>query len=328
MGYRVQYVGYKNLYLLLERGAHVKIAIIGAAGSVGAPAAFYLAAQGLADEILMIGGKRQNVLQQHAMDISTAVSSLGIKIQAGDFTDLAGSDIVINAAGVQQGLIKDRMEMLPKNIALIQTIAGHIKTHCPGAFVITATNPVDPLNYATFKFTGLDRRQLIGYSINDSFRFREMLAAELNVRPGQVDGVVIGEHGSTQVLLFSSAKVDGKRVSVDEDIKQRIRTHIPNILKRYEELQAGRTAGWTCAIGLAKIVRAMTAETGEVLPCSVVLAGEYGQHDLSMSVPVILGRNGVKEILEYDLAPDEREGLEITVNTLMKAKNVVDDVLP
>ncbi len=276
----------------------------------------------------MIGGKRQNVLQQHAMDISTAVSNLGVKIQAGDYTDLPGSDIVINAAGVQQGLIKDRMEMLPKNVSLIQTIAGHIKEHCPGAFVITATNPVDPLNYATYKATGFDRRQLIGYSINDSFRFREMLAAELSVRTGQVGGVVIGEHGSTQVLLFSSATVDGGRVAVDEDTKQRIRAEVPNILKRYEEFKAGRTAGWTCAIGLARIIRAMTEETNEVLPCSTMLDGEYGQHGLSMSVPVILDRRGVKEILEYELAPDEQKGLEITVETLNKAKKIVDDMLP
>ncbi len=311
-----------------ERGVRVKIAILGAAGSVGAPAAFYLAAQGLADEILMIGGKRQNVLEQHAMDISTAVSNLGVKIVAGDYPDLVGSDIVINAAGVQQGLIKDRMEMLPKNIALIKTIAEQIKSHCPEAFVITATNPVDPLNYATYICTGFERRQLIGYSINDSFRFREMLAAELNVRPRQVDGVVIGEHGSTQVLLFSSATVDGVKVNVDEDAKQRIRSEVPNILKRYEELQAGRTAGWTCAIGLARIVRAMTEETHEVLPCSTMLDGEYGQHGLSMSVPVVLDRRGVKEILEYDLASDEQKGLEITVNTLNKAKKIVDDLLP
>ncbi len=306
----------------------MKIAIIGAAGSVGAPAAFYLAARGLADEILMIGGKRQNVLQQHAMDISTAVSSLGVRIVAGDYPDLKGTDIVINSAGVQQGLIKDRMEMLPKNIALIQSIAGQIKTHCPDAFVITATNPVDPLNYATYKCTGFDRRQLIGYSINDSFRFREMVAAEMNVRPGQVDGVVIGEHGSTQVLLFSSAKVDGRKVEVDEETKQRIRSEVPLILKRYEEFKAGRTAGWTCAIGLERIIRAMTEETNEVLPCSTVLDGEYGQHGLSMSVPVILDRRGVKEILEYDLAPDEQQGLQVTVETLGRARKIVDELLP
>jgi len=305
----------------------MKIAIIGAAGSVGAPAAFYLAAQDLADEILMIGGKRQNVLRQHAMDISTAVSRLGIKIVAGDFPDLTGSDIVINAAGVRQGLIKDRMEMLPRNITLIQTIAGKIKTYCPGAFVITATNPVDPLNYATYKSTGLDRRQFVGYSINDTLRFRELLAAELNVHPGQVGGLVIGEHGSTQVLLFSTVTVNEVKIDVDERTRQRIRFEVPNILKRYEELQAGRTAGWTCAVGLARIVRAMTEDTREVLPCSAILNGEYGQFGLSMSVPVILDRHGVKEILEYDLATDEQKDLEITVKTLNKAKKIVDDLL-
>lgn len=303
----------------------MKITIIGAAGSVGAPAAFYLAARGLADEILMIGGKRQNVLKQHAMDISTAVSRIGVKIRAGGYEDMGGSDIVINSAGVQQGLIKDRMEMLPKNISLIRDIAGEVRKRCPDAFFITATNPVDPLNYAVYKSAGFDRRQIIGYSVNDTFRFREMVAAEYNVEPGQVDGVVIGEHGSTQVLLFSTVKIDGRPVSVDEETKNRIREEIPNILKRYEELQAGRTAGWTCAIGFAQIVNAVINDTGEVIPCSVVLDGEYGQQDLSMSVPAVLGKGGVKDIIEYELASDEQEGLKKTVETLKNAKKVVDD---
>ncbi len=305
----------------------MKITIIGAAGSVGAPAAFYLASQGLADEILMIGGKRQNVLEQHAMDISTAVSSLDVLVRFGTYDDMGGSDIVINAAGVPQGLIADRMEMLPKNIPLIRNIALNIKKYCPNAIVITATNPIDPLNYATYLASGMDRRKLIGYSINDTFRFREMLAAELEVKVSQVDGLVLGEHGSTQVLLFSTAKVDDRPVSLDEAAKERIRSKIPSILKRYEELKSGRTAGWTCAIGLAKMVSAITSEDGSVLPCSVVLDGEYGQRDMSMSVPVILGKSGVLKILEYDLKDDEQEGLKITVDTLKGAAGVVRDCL-
>ncbi|MCF8095630.1 MAG: malate dehydrogenase [Desulfobacteraceae bacterium] len=305
----------------------MKITIIGAAGSVGAPAAFYLAARGLADEILMIGGKRQNVLKQHAMDISTAVSGMGVKIRAGGYEDMGGSDIVINSAGVQQGLIKDRMEMLPKNISLIRDIAGEVKKHCPDAFFITASNPVDPLNYTVYKSAGFDRHQIIGYSVNDTFRFREMVAAEYNVEPGQVEGVVIGEHGSTQVLLFSTVKIDGKPVEIDESTKQRIREEVPNILKRYEELQAGRTAGWTCAMGFARIVNAVINDTKEVIPCSVVLDGEYGQQDLSMSVPAVLGKGGVKDIIEYELAPDEQEGLKTTTETLNKAKKIVDEAL-
>jgi malate dehydrogenase len=303
----------------------MKITVIGAAGSVGAPAVFYLAAKGLADEILMIGGKRQNVLKQHAMDISTAVSAKDVVIRAGDYGDMAGTDIVINAAGAPQGLIADRMEMLPKNIELIKHISSHVKQHCPEAFIITATNPVDPLNYATYLAGGFDRHKLIGYSINDSFRFREMLAAAYGVKVSQVDGTVIGEHGSTQVLLFSTARIDGKAVSVEEEIKTRIRAEVPNILKGYEELQAGRTAGWTCAIGLEIIIRAVAEDSGAVIPCSAMLDGEYGLKRLSMSVPVKLGKEGIQEILEYELTADEQEGLHRTVDTLKAAARVVEE---
>jgi malate/lactate dehydrogenase len=261
------------------------------------------------------------------MDISTAVSEKDIIIRHGSYDDMVGSHIVINAAGVPQGVIADRMEMLPKNIPLIRDIALMINKYSPDAFVITATNPVDPLNYATYMTGDFDRKKLIGYSINDSFRFKEMLAEELKVKVSQVSGLVIGEHGSTQVLLFSTAKVDGETVVVDEAAKQRIRLKIPNILKRYEELKSGRTAGWTCAIGLGKIVEAILEDDGRVIPCSVVLDGEYGLKNLSMSVPVVLGPSGVQDILEYDLAEDEKEGVKVTVNTLQAAAKVVEDCL-
>lgn len=305
----------------------MKISIIGAAGSVGAPTAFYLAAQGVADEVVMIGGRKQNVLKQHAMDISTAVSARDAVIRAGDFRDMAGSAIVINAAGAPQGFIADRMEMLPKNIALIEDIAARIKKYCPDALVITATNPVDPLNYATFLAGGFDRRRLIGYSLNDSFRFREMLARTMQVKVSRVEGLVLGEHGASQVLLFSTARVDGAPVAVSPAQQESIRAEVPNILKRYEELQAGRTAGWTCAIGLEKIVRAVVEDLRIVIPCSVVLDGEYGLHGMSMSVPVVIGRDGVGEIIELDLTADEMAGLDRTVATLRPAMSMVENSL-
>lgn len=305
----------------------MKISIIGAAGSVGAPAAFYLAAQGLADEVVMIGGRKQNVLQQHAMDIGTAVSARDVVIRAGDFGDMAGSALVINAAGAPQGLIADRMEMLPKNISLVEHIAAQVQRYCPDAFVITATNPVDPLNYATFLAGGFDRRQVIGYSINDSFRFREMLAGAMAVNVSQVDGLVIGEHGSSQVLLFSTARIDGLPVAISPEQQESIRAEVPNILKRYEELQAGRTAGWTCAIGLEMITRALVEDWNAVIPCSVVLDGEYGLHGLSMSVPAVIGRGGVRDIIELDLTAGELVGLDRTVAALRSAMSIVETSL-
>ncbi len=306
----------------------MKIAIIGAAGSVGAPAAFYIGAEQLADEILMIGGKRQNVLQQHAMDLSTALSAKGVKVKAGDYDDLAGSDIVINTAGAAQTqVLKSRMEMLPKNIAITKNISEQIKRHCPEAIIITATNPVGPLNYLTYLTGQFDRRQLIAYSINDSYRFREALAEHFKVRIDQVEGTVIGEHGATQVLLFSSARIDGKPVQVDEETRLKIYETIPNIVQIYEAFQAGRTAGWTCAIGLASFVRAIVNDTGEMLPCSLVMDGEYGVRDISMSVPARIGKEGVKEILEWELQADEQEKLKISVDTLAEAVDLVKRTL-
>src|SRR3990172_5999802 len=148
----------------------MKVTVIGAAGSVGAPSAFYIAASGLVDEMVLID-VRPNVVQQHALDMSTAFSALDIRVKAGDFADMAGSDVVINAAGVSQGLIADRMEMLPKNIPLVRDTALKVQEYCPEAVVLTATNPVDPLNYTTYLAAGLDRSHILGYSINDSFRF-------------------------------------------------------------------------------------------------------------------------------------------------------------
>ena len=304
----------------------MKISVIGAAGAVGAPVAFYAAVSGLVEELVLID-TRSNVVKQHAMDMSTAVSALDVKVIAGEAADMAGSDVVINAAGMPQGLIRDRMEMLPQNIPLVRDAALKIREFCPDAIVITATNPADPLNYAMRLVGGFDRFKVLGYSLNDSLRFREFIAQAKGVKTSQVQAAVIGEHGSTQVPLFSSARIDGAKVSFTEEEKKSILGEIPNILKRLEELQSGRTAGWTCAVGITQILRAIGDDTGEVFPCSVVLDGEYGQRNVSMSVPVKLGRNGVREIQVLSLEPDEQAALAISAAALGRAARIVDEAL-
>jgi malate dehydrogenase len=110
-------------------------------------------------------------------------------------------------------------------------------------------------------------------------------------------------------------------------MKQRIRAGMWSTIKKYEALDAGRTAGWTCAVGLTTLVRAMAEDSDLVFPCSVVLKGEYGLNDLSMGVPVKLGPSGVKEILEYDLSPDEQAGLKKTADTLTSDAAIVRETL-
>ncbi|MBN1320294.1 MAG: malate dehydrogenase [Thermoleophilia bacterium] len=270
---------------------------------------------------------RSNLVQQHAMDLDTAVSALDISVRTGSYDDVAGSDVVIDAAGASQGLLADRMEMLPRNLPLVREIAREMGRSCPDAVVITATNPVDALNYATWRAGSLPRRQVLGYSLNDSLRFRELIARAKGVEVSRVRATVLGEHGNTQVPVFSSARIDGEPVVFSEGEKAGIRAEATKILRRYEALQTGRTAGWTCAVGLAALVRAIRDDTGEVFPCSVVLDGEYGRSGLSMSVPVSVGRRGVRAIQEWELEPDEREGLERSADTLAAAARVVDETL-
>jgi len=222
----------------------MKVGIIGAAGSVGAPVAFYTAISGLATEILLVD-LRLNVAQQHALDIGTAASAQGVKVSAGTLDDLVGFDGVINAAGARQSMI--------------------------------------------------------------------------------VEGTVIGEHGPTQVPLFSSVRVDGRVVEFTREERAGILAEIPNILRRYEALQSGRTAGWTCAVGMATLVRAIRDDTGEVLPCSAVVDGEYGYRRISVGVPVSVGRSGIGRIEQWRLTEEEQAALGRSAATLEPAARTIDE---
>ncbi len=198
----------------------MKITIIGASGNIGSAAAFYIAVQGLADEIVMIDPPRPDLLNQYVYDLTAAASHHDVLVRAGVDKDMKDSDIVISAAGAgSAGIMKSRLEFLPKNIPIVKSICVNIQRYCPEAAVITASNPVCPLNYAMSLCSGLDRKQLIGYSGNDSIRFRLLMARELGVKTSRVEAFVIGEHGNSQVPLFSSVRVDGKPVDISEEIE-------------------------------------------------------------------------------------------------------------
>lgn len=303
----------------------MKISIVGAAGYVGSNVATHLALQGLVDEIILIDPFKPNIIAHLAMDMGTAAAKMGCSVYAGEYPDIKDSDIVIVAAGVSEAIVASRMEKLPKNLPIIRDIAGKVVSYCPNAVVITATNPVDPLNYAMYRFTGFDRHKIIGYSTNDSLRFRMMAAQELGCKTADVGGIVIGEHGESEVLLFSTITVKGKPVQIDRATQQKIRSRIPEILRRYEALKTGRTTGVTSAAGIKDIVEAIKNNTQELIPCSAILDGEYGLDYISMGVPAILGSGGIQKIVELELAPDEIPYLNDTLAILKPAMRQVDD---
>ena len=288
----------------------MKISIIGAAGTVGSCTTFALALRGLADEIIMLDEK-QNILGNHAMDINTAVSGMhNISVRTGQSADLTGTDVTIVCAGIHfpgSVPLKDR---LAANIPIIKNIAANLKKYCPESIILMVTNPIDTLTFVIYLTGYFDRKKLLGYNLNDSIRFRAATAKALGIGPLQVAGIAAGYHPTATVSLFSSLKVDGKPVSLDAEKKQRILDESRNYLKALDAFKADRTAGWTTAAGLAMMVEAIRDDAGVIMPCSAVLDGEYGYHDLSLGVPAVIGEAGINKILEWDLPLEERRELD------------------
>lgn len=306
----------------------MKITIVGASGNIGSSTAFCIANRYLADEILLIDNPRPDLVSFHAWDMNTAVTGHDMSVRAGDFSDMSNSDIIIVAAGSAK-ISNDRKEVLPQNLTIIQEVSKKVIQYSPDAIIITATNPVCPLNYAMYRCSGLDRRKIIGYSYNDSIRFRMRLGQELGVPSSRVTGAVIGEHGNSAVQLFSSVRLDGKTVPFTDELKRKMRAQVAEGQKQRDEfaLKTGRTAAWTTAIGLGEVVNAIVKDTGEMIPCSVPLEGEYGANNLSMSVPAVLGKGGVKRILEWQLTPDEQEMLNRSIEILKPHMKYVEELL-
>jgi len=306
----------------------MKISIIGAAGHVGSCAAFNIAIHRVASELVMIDNYSPDKLSQYVYDLTSAVTGLDVKVRAGDYPDMRNSDIVLVAAG-SANVVASRLEVLRPNLPLIKDFAGKIREFCPEAVVITATNPVDPLNYAMYLFTRFERQRLLGYSANDSIRFRMFLAEVMGISSSRVDATVIGEHGNSQVLLFSSVKVDGKPVRVSEEVKQKVLQEVANLPPIMEGLRikTGRTSAWTTSMGLTALCRAIAEDSSMVMPCSVVLNGEYGCSRMSISVPVVIGRNGFRKIEQLELFTAEQAALERSINTLKPAMEYVEEFL-
>jgi malate dehydrogenase len=312
----------------------MKISIIGAAGCVGSSIAFNIVRHGLADE-LMVADIRRDWLEHHAIDFFDAAvaGKIDIRVKMGSHQDLSGSDIVVMAAGtgVTQGArssggqLTSRQHLLPLNLEIVREWATEIDRYCPQSVVIMVTNPADVLNYAAYLLSsGKERRRFIGYALNDTTRFQIALAEALSVAPSRIEATVIGEHGGSMVLLFSSVRVDGKPVKIAEDVRAKIRARTSDYLPHMLRLNVARTSGWLTGVGVVNMVSAIVHDTGEVIPCCAVVDGEYGYKDTCISLPLSLGREGIKKIINLKLMPEEKKLLDDSVATVRKSIDYVN----
>lgn len=293
------------------------ISIIGA-GRVGSAVAFLVGQSGLDD--LVIVNRSKNKALGEALDISNTLpeKSLISVMGTDDFSKIKNSDIVIIT--VSGGIIKeDRAELLPFNVPIVSEICKNLVKYADEAKVIVVTNPIDVIAYQVLEQTKFPRERVIGMGSSlDSSRFRYLLAKDLGVKQGHVDGLVIGEHGSTMVPLFSHAKSHDQKINLSEKKIDEITYELRNYWKYLVAYKEASVFG--AAKNTFDIAKSIVKGNDLLASASVYLDGEYGFSGFSMGVPVIFGKNGVKEIVQLDLDEKESELLEIS------AKKILDDV--
>jgi len=299
-----------------------KLALIGA-GQIGGTLALLAAQKELGDVVLfdivedMPAGK--------ALDLVEATPVHGVNAQitgTNDYaTALAGADVVIVTAGIPRKPGMSRDDLIATNAGVIKTVAANIRQHCPDAFVIVITNPLDAMVWAMQKASGLPARKVVGMAgVLDSARFRYFLAAELGVSVEDVSAFVLGGHGDSMVPLVRYSTVAG--IPLPDLVKMgwTTRERIEAIVQRTRDgggeivklLKSG-SAFYAPAAAAIQMAEAYLLDQKRVLPCAAALDGAYGVEGYYVGVPVVIGAGGVERIVEIELDGAERAAFEASV---------------
>ncbi len=287
-----------------------KVSVVGAAGTVGAAAGYEIARRDVADEVVFVDipDKEDDTVGQ-AADVNHGVAyDANTRVRQGDYAATAGSDVVVITAGLPRGPGQSRLDLASDNAPIMESIADSLHEHTDDFVSITTSNPVDVLNRHLYRHGDRDRTKVIGFGNRlDSARFRYVLSERFDVPVANVEATILGEHGDDQVPVFSKVRVNGADPTFDADERDEILAALQesamNVIER-----KGATE-WGPAAGVAHMVEAVLRDTGEVLPGSVELEGEYGHDGVALGVPLKLGSDGAAEIVEWDLADHERAGL-------------------
>jgi malate/lactate dehydrogenase len=300
----------------------VKVTIVGGAGGVGASVAFNLLRSGRGFELALVDRRAEMVIS-HAMDLEQVLEqgSNGA-VRPGDEADIAAADVVVVTAAAPLTVNTSRMVYLDDNARILGAVL-ELLPPAWGGVLLVVTNPVDPLCTWALQSTELDRRRVLGYTLNDSLRLRTAIGRELGVAPGLVDAWAIGEHGDLSVALFDRVRVDGADVALSASQQANALEFLRGWYARHVALDSGRSSTWTSGLGVARMVCAVQSDAGELWPASVALRGEYGVDGVCLSVPVRLGRHGTREIVQWSLTRAEQDALHSAADFVREASESI-----
>lgn len=305
-----------------------KVTVVGA-GNVGATCANVLAFKEIADEVVMLDVK-EGVAEGKAMDMNQTAQLLGFDTRitgvTNDYTATAQSDVVVITSGIPRKPGMSREELIGVNAGIVKTVAENILKHSPQAILVIVSNPMDPMAYLTAKITGLPKHKVIGMGgALDSSRFKYYLSQALQVNPNDVEGFVIGGHGDTTMLPITRlATYKGIPVSELLD-KETLDKVVADTMVGGATLTGllGTSAWYAPGAAAASVVEAIVHNQKRVIPCSVLLDGEYDQKDILIGVPVVLGRNGWEKIIDLKLNDEEKAKFNASASAVRKTNNIL-----
>ena len=298
------------------------ISIIGA-GKVGSAAAFDILRYRLGDVILV--DIAEDLAKGEALDMMQAAPAIEFdgKIKGtNDYSQIRGSEVVIVIAGLGRKPGMTRIELMNKNAGIIKTVVKEVAKYAPDCKLMIVTNPVDIMTHIAYKTSGFPRNRVFGMgSILDTLRFRSYIAQELDVSREDVRALVIGEHGDTMVPLVKYASVSGIPITQLLN-KQQIRKIVQQTVTSGSEIikLKGATTYAPAAV-IAIMTDAILRARNRVIGASTILQGEYGLEDISIGVPVILGKKGIEKIIQLKLNPQTQKQLQKSAQTIKQATN-------
>ena len=298
------------------------------AGFVGSSFAYSLMIHGIASEIVFIDVNPKRA-EGEAMDLNHGLSFVQpAKIWAGDYSDCKGADIVVISAGLPQKPRQSRLDLVNSNVEIFRQIIPKIREANDKCILLVATNPVDIMTYAALKLSGFPSNRVIGSgTILDTSRLRYLLGEHLGVDPRNVHAYIMGEHGDSELPVWSLANIAGAKLKdycprcgqeYNEQYLNGLFEQVKNAAYKIIELK-GRTH-YAIGLGLTRIVESIIRDENAVLTVSSLLEDYYGISDVCISVPTVVNRSGVREVLKLPLEKEEIAGLQ---HSALILKNII-----
>jgi L-lactate dehydrogenase len=303
----------------------VRVVVVGA-GNVGATFAYALLFRGLAAEIVLIDANHARA-EGEAMDLNHAEPFTNpTRVWAGSYDDCAGAAIVVVCAGAGQRPGETRLDLVKRNADIFAKIIPEIVRRNPDGILLIATNPVDVLTQVSQKLSGLPVNRVIGSgTILDTARFRHLLGRHFKVEPRSVHAYIIGEHGDSEVPVWSLANIAGLRLADYAELNgiSHDETALDDIFRQtrdaaYHIIERKGATYFAVAAGLMRIVEAILRDQRTVLSVSSLVNGYYGIENLCLSLPAIVGRNGIERVLQLHLNEKEEAALKRSAEVLKK----------